>query len=492
MKHHLNRKHLATAFTLLLGLLLLLHSCRKEHAVPAANVLASYKGSDKNVLKIIDELKKPENKDLLANLNQQGEVDWQNYQTMLTSDFMQGLTLRFYQGPDSNYFDAQLNLETKSMRLLSKTQKLVEREHAIEQLKAESKTKGKSTTTYTIATCKGIVNFEYVLYINRTTININDSFEDYYNSTYLYYSFLQIVRQRLGMNGFAFTPSMYFVSYSFDGNSNPLQGYYNEVTENIKRSFIDALGELKVIPAASNYFIYGYLARVYITLPTCTMPDVGGTGGGGGGGDGFNAEIKHKLDSFPCAKNLVAQMNNLNSDLSSLIENAFNKNDRINLTIEPDYSLRGTSKDGILGQSSKFTHNNQLYFNISVGINPDVLKNATKEYILVTIYHETIHAYLALKRLELGETEFNNQFIGIYVNGGRLIGVQDPQHWSMAYANFVNGLKNMILSYNPSFNPDRAHALALGGIISLTPAQTAINQQERNTTNFGYTGTKCP
>ena len=61
---------------------------------------------------------------------------------------------------------------------------------------------------------------------------------------------------------------------------------YNEVTENIKRSFIDALGELKVIPAASNYFIYGYLARVYITLPTCTMPDGGGTGGGGGGGDG--------------------------------------------------------------------------------------------------------------------------------------------------------------------------------------------------------------
>ncbi|WP_199118584.1 hypothetical protein [Pedobacter sp. ASV28] len=241
---------------------------------------------------------------------------------------------------------------------------------------------------------------------------------------------------------------------------------------------------------------YSYVEGCVISEETEDVPsDVPGGYGGGGGGTGSATpitDIKHKLDSFPCAKNLITQMNNLNSDLSNLIKNAFNKNDRINLTIEPNYSLQGTSTDGVLGQNSKFTYNNQLYFNISVGINPDILKNATKEYILVTIYHEAIHAYLALKKAELSETEFNNQFAGLYVNGGRLIGVQDPQHWSMGYTNFVNGLKNIILAYNPSFNADRAHALALGGIVSLTPEQAAINQQEKNTTILGYTGTKCP
>lgn len=203
-------------------------------------------------------------------------------------------------------------------------------------------------------------------------------------------------------------------------------------------------------------------------------------------------QIKHKLDSFPCAKSLVLQMPTLNSDISNLIKNTFGKNDKINLTVEANQSLKGTSTDGQLGPSSQFTLNNNLYFDISIGINPDILKNATKEYILVTIYHEALHAYFSFKRNQLGETEFNNQFTGMFVNGGRLIGAQDPQHWSMGYTNFVNGLRDVIIAYNPNFDRNRAYALALGGINDLTPAQLLINQKEKNTSVAGYTGTKCP
>ncbi len=285
MKHHLNQKHLASALALLLGLLLLLHSCRKEHAVPTANVLASYKGSDKNVLKIIEELKKPENNTLLANLNQQGEVDWQNYQAMLTSDFMQGLTLRFYQGPDSNYFDAQLNPETKAIRLLSKTQKLVEREHAIAQLKAESKAKDKTTTTYTSFTCKAMVDFEYVLYTNRTTFSINDSFDDYYFA-YIYNYFIVKVREQLLNHGFALNPTYYKI---YADGYIPYSSLYPQVIQQIRQSFQNALVDLQLSPVGSGYYINGFLTRVGVAPPTCTTGD-GGGGGDGDGGDGDTDE----------------------------------------------------------------------------------------------------------------------------------------------------------------------------------------------------------
>lgn len=108
------------------------------------------------------------------------------------------------------------------------------------------------------------------------------------------------------------------------------------------------------------------------------------------------------------------------------------------------------------------------------------------------MYHEALHAYLAFKRAELGPTEFNNQFTGFFVNGGRLIGVQDPNHWTMGYSKFVNGLRDAILACNPTFDSSRAYAMALGRINTMTPTQLQINQQERNTLVSGYTGTKCP
>ncbi|WP_461788996.1 hypothetical protein [Pedobacter sp.] len=66
----------------------------------------------------------------------------------------------------------------------------------------------------------------------------------------------------------------------------------------------------------------------------------------------------------------------------------------------------------------------------------------------------------------------------------------------MAYSNFVNGLRDIILEFNPSYDPVRALALAKGGLIILNSTESNINKQERNTNdpinNPGYTGTKCP
>jgi len=134
------------------------------------------------------------------------------------------------------------------------------------------------------------------------------------------------------------------------------------------------------------------------------------------------------------------------------------------------------------GNSSEFT----------VGLNPDVLNNGTQEYILVTMYYEALHAFFDRQRQLLGATEFQRRYEGVNVNGGRLLGVPNDSHIPMGYQNFVKGLKDVIMKFNTSFNEDRAWALARCGIIQLLPAEKTLNDQERDTTKPGFTGTKCP
>lgn len=62
----------------------------------------------------------------------------------------------------------------------------------------------------------------------------------------------------------------------------------------------------------------------------------------------------------------------------------------------------------------------------------------------------------------------------------------------MSYHNYVKGLKDVIMKFNTSFSEDRVWALAKAGIILSLSEEKAINDQERDTTKSGFTGTKCP
>lgn len=95
---------------------------------------------------------------------------------------------------------------------------------------------------------------------------------------------------------------------------------------------------------------------------------------------------------------------------------------------------------------------------------------------------------------KLGTTEFYNQFpqvktvTSIDANGNSVnLNVLD-QHYTMA-ANYVDDLKNSILSFNPSFPEPNALALAKGGIIN-DSGISAANYAEKNSTNDAV-GTKC-
>jgi len=243
----------------------------------------------------------------------------------------------------------------------------------------------------------------------------------------------------------------------------------------------------------------GYMeCSPYIAYYVCADPDnpvvgeydgYGATHGGGyaGGGSQPN-DISSELKDYPCAKALVDQLKSLNSDIGKLIKNTFNSNDLISIKYTPDPKLIGTKVDGkLLG--SAVVGNTASY---TIGINPDVLSNSTKEYILVTLYHEALHAYFAEKLRVLGLAEFNRQFTGVQVNGGRMLGVPNDDHIPMGYTKFVTGLRDAIKAFNPGFNTDRATALAECGIIQLTAAEANINNQERDVNIPGATGTKCP
>lgn len=203
------------------------------------------------------------------------------------------------------------------------------------------------------------------------------------------------------------------------------------------------------------------------------------------------SDISAQFRDYPCARALVEKMKTLRGDIATLIKSMFGRNEEFNLTFQADPSLAGTTTDGKLIQGVATAYSATY----TIGINPDVLNKATKEYILVTLYHEALHAYLAEKKRTLSAVQYKNQFTGYTVNGGRLLLVQDPEHWPMGYSKFVNGLSAVVTTFNTNFSADRATALAEGGIISLSAEKSKINKQERDTTdpvnNPGFTGTSC-
>jgi len=95
-------------FFLFISLLVIAHSCKKSSEDESrSDIFSTYQGNNELVLKVIAELKKPGNKSLLSQLNNEMSVDWVHYKPLITSGFLQGITVRFFRGNDSNYFDAQ-------------------------------------------------------------------------------------------------------------------------------------------------------------------------------------------------------------------------------------------------------------------------------------------------------------------------------------------------------------------------------------------------
>jgi len=157
----------------------------------------------------------------------------------------------------------------------------------------------------------------------------------------------------------------------------------------------------KYVPLPNYNWIFGGANPANTPAPVSAGgPDIpignpGGYSGGGNGDSSTNKEIIDSLKGYPCAQALVAKLPSLKTDIANLIKNTFSVSDYVNVTFEPDKRLIGSTTDGRFNQVSGSSY--------IIGLNPDVLKNASKEYILVTLYHEALHAYFAEKR-EIGRS----------------------------------------------------------------------------------------
>ena len=197
-----------------------------------------------------------------------------------------------------------------------------------------------------------------------------------------------------------------------------------------------------------------------------------------------------------CAKTLLAQAPNLNNDIAKILRETFGSNNKFNLTILEDNKLRGSSTDAYyhLISMSKEKGEVEIYFN------PDILNSATNEYILVTMYHEAIHAFLSYEKKQLGD-KFNEKYPSVYYY--RAIGIhngvaydrfqflRDQKGGHFQFEPFIDKLVDAIRSYNHNIPLDTAKAMAKTGIVrEMFDWEIRLNQNEREGNN-NKKGTKC-
>lgn len=228
------------------------------------------------------------------------------------------------------------------------------------------------------------------------------------------------------------------------------------------------------------------------------------TGGGGGdnypypgGGGGANEpqtsnqDIISELQGYPCAQNLVQQLPDLTNDIAAAMKQIFQNNKNYNIVFKPKSNLGDV--DGVTFTSSVSTGS----FNATINLNDQILTNATKEYILITMYHEVIHAFLSAEKSRLGESVFHDQYPSViigydYDSSGNVINRFTFLSGHQQLGPFLTTLQNILSSYNPNLPQDVIKAMAKTGISTTTSEENILNLNERNTLLGKQKGTKCP
>jgi hypothetical protein len=220
-------------------------------------------------------------------------------------------------------------------------------------------------------------------------------------------------------------------------------------------------------------------------------------GGGGGGFDlpdplNINQDLISELRGYPCAQNLIQLLPTLKNDLAVSMQQIFQNNTNYNIKFKPKTGLGNT--DGITYPSISPEFGT---FTATIYLNDQVLTHATKEYILVTMYHEVLHAFLAYELFKLGATAFHEKYLGVivgydYAADGTVINRFKYIDGHQQMVPFLTTLQNILSSYNPNLSQDVIVAMSRAGITTLTPEQVVLNSNERDTTSGNHQGTKCP
>ncbi|AZA78302.1 hypothetical protein EG347_12670 [Chryseobacterium sp. G0186] len=230
-------------------------------------------------------------------------------------------------------------------------------------------------------------------------------------------------------------------------------------------------------------------------------PDPGVIGGGcgmygdcGGGSQSSADKIDtEKLKEFPCAYEIAQELPNLSNDLAKLLQDTFGKSDKVNITFQPKEGMGDV--DGVRSSASY----KDGVFSATIDLNADVLRYSTKEYILVTMYHETIHAYLGYQFVTLSYDEYIAKFpkINAYEikdGSGNVVVKYELDKAHTNYGPFIDRMVNAITSYNPKLPIETTKAMAKVGVVqgsSVTSDEVDKNNDERDTRKGNSLGIKC-
>lgn len=205
--------------------------------------------------------------------------------------------------------------------------------------------------------------------------------------------------------------------------------------------------------------------------------------------------IKDSLTT-PCAKALLAQAPTLANDIATLLNKTFGTNNNINITF---YNKSfGNATEAAKSYSQGSTDKNGDTFSCDVYLNDDVIKGASQEYILATMYHEVIHAFLRYEQHTLGEVAFNQKYPSVYSKeffvGNRkqkkiYVLIDKQQH--NKFSNFIENLAQSIMSLpGTEISLETARAMAKVGVVeneSLSERENYLNTQQK----LGKSGITC-
>ncbi len=199
-----------------------------------------------------------------------------------------------------------------------------------------------------------------------------------------------------------------------------------------------------------------------------------------------------ELQNYPCAHSIAQQLPNLNNSIASNMRQIFQNNTKYNIIFRAKSGLGTTDGETFATYSTEFDT-----FNAVINLNDEVLLNATKEYILVTMYHEVLHAFLKYQLYKLGNTEFQAQYPGVtvgydYASNGTITNTFTFIEGHAQLVPFLTTLQNIVSQYNPNLPNNVITAISRAGITTLTPEQAQLNNNERNTLLGNNLGTKCP
>jgi len=207
-----------------------------------------------------------------------------------------------------------------------------------------------------------------------------------------------------------------------------------------------------------------------------------------------NQNIIDSLQGYPCAQSLLAKLPSLNNDLAAKIKSVFSDSKDFNITFVARNNM------GNVGGETLTNAGSATYWESKIALNAANLQSATQEYILATMYHEAVHAYLGYEHAQLGSTAFDAKYpkiknYEITSANGKKTRKFDLLDDHERFVSFISQMKSAVLSFNPSLPADVLEALVRMGIVdpsAMTNQQKLLNDYEKDASTGNSKGTKCP